>query len=203
MKWAQRAAVAALVLGFSMPIACAAPQPEDPFIRSVFIKYLRVPPNSDQIRIWRQRLQFRTPIEMEAHILARVDYYERAGRNPRGFILSLYFDVLGISRPAPQEVDYWVQRLHECQSRERLAFMFITELRNPPIQQQPTIVAPVVSGPVQPSIVRPSLSAPVSTKEPPLASPYREIAPPPPTPSLRIYDPDGFALPMPLPTGPR
>ena len=73
----------------------------NPFIRSVYIKYLGVPPTAEQLSIWQQRLHIHANPDGSTHFEHKT-YYRKASCDPRGFILTVYYDVLGIAQPSPQ-----------------------------------------------------------------------------------------------------
>jgi len=74
--------------------------------------------------VWIDSLQQGQPPEsVLAKLLGSQEYYDKGGGTPEGFIQKLYFDLSG-RQPAPQEVQYWVQRLYQT-DRNDVAYQLL------------------------------------------------------------------------------
>lgn len=87
------------------------------------------------------------PDFVEAGIVGSIEYYQRAGSTPEGFILSMYRDVLG-SAPTKSEMRHWLNRFVHSENRHAFAHQFLRENRVPASDPFLTFPAPGFSQPV-------------------------------------------------------
>jgi hypothetical protein len=70
---------------------------------------------------WIQSLERgRSPLEVQANMLASDEYFRKAGGTEPAYVRQLYMDLLG-REPLPPEITYWMGRLHYQPRRDVVA----------------------------------------------------------------------------------
>jgi hypothetical protein len=75
------------------------------------------------------------PQTVEAAILASREYYERHGATPEGYVVGLFYDVMG-RPPYPDEVRQWAERFAE-NGRNAVAVYFLRQQGGAPLRPPP------------------------------------------------------------------
>ena len=104
----------------------ARPRPYNPvaIVKNWYRQYLHREPESSGIQGWVDQLrQGEDPTYLLSVLLADKEYYQNAGKTPKGWIAALYEDLAGRA-PTRREMRYWLNRLEE-QTYQEVAYALL------------------------------------------------------------------------------
>ncbi len=118
-----------LLLAIAVP-AQAQPDNVEATVIGFYQQYLKRSPSRAEVMPWVGEVVAgrSSMLWTEAQILGSTEYYRLQGSRPWLWVRGMYRDVTG-RMPRRDEVNYWVRRSHELDSRAETAYEFLPTVR--------------------------------------------------------------------------